>query len=102
LFVALWEHEVKPGSEARFEKLHGPEGDWVRLFRHCRAYKGTRLLRDAGRPWIYVTMDFWESRGEYEQFLKDFQKEYGTLDHAGEELTTQERCAGYFQGIGER
>jgi hypothetical protein len=33
MFVALWEYEVKPGEEERFEKAYGPDGDWVRLFR---------------------------------------------------------------------
>ena len=97
MFVALWEFEVKPGSEEKFEKVYGPEGSWARLFQWSRAYKGTRLLRDAGRPWIYLTMDFWETREEYEKFLKDYRKEYDALDLAGEEFTTQEKCAGYFQ-----
>jgi heme-degrading monooxygenase HmoA len=99
MFVALWEFEVKSGDEERFESAYGNEGDWARLFRHARGYKGTRLVRDAGRPWIYLTMDFWYAREEYEKFLKDFQKEYDALDRSGEELTTLEKCAGYFQGV---
>jgi len=29
MFVILWEFEVKPGSEAGFEKVYGPTGEWV-------------------------------------------------------------------------
>ena len=33
MFVALWEFEVKPGCEDRFETVYGPDGDWASLFR---------------------------------------------------------------------
>jgi hypothetical protein len=33
MFLVLWEYEVKPGSEKRFEKAYGPAGDWAQLFR---------------------------------------------------------------------
>lgn len=99
MFVALWEFEVKPGSEERFETVYGPEGSWAKLFQWSRGYQGTRLLRDVARPRSYLTMDFWETREEYEIFLMERRKEYDALDRAGEEFTTQEKCAGYFQGI---
>ncbi len=28
MFVALWEYEVKPGCEERFENAYGPGGEW--------------------------------------------------------------------------
>ena len=49
MFLALWEYEVKPGSEERFEKVYGPEGDWARLFQKDSHYHQTRLVRDV--PW---------------------------------------------------
>jgi len=68
LFVTLWEYEVKRGSEELFEKAYGPDGDWVRLFRRDKRYRGTGLLRDAGRDRVDVTIDMWESREAYEEF----------------------------------
>src|SRR3979411_2418981 len=65
MFVALWEYEVKPGGEERFENAYGPAGDWVRLFRRDSHYHETRLVRDSFRPSVYLTMDFWESRPAY-------------------------------------
>jgi len=38
-FVALWEYEVKPGCEERFENAYGPHGEGVRLFRNDSRYK---------------------------------------------------------------
>lgn len=35
MFLALWEYEVKPGCEERFEKVYGPEGNWAQLFRRA-------------------------------------------------------------------
>jgi len=32
MFLVLWEFEVKPGSEQRFERVYGPGGDWDSLF----------------------------------------------------------------------
>src|SRR5947209_1148929 len=70
MFVALWEYEVKPGCEKRFEEAYGPGGGWVRLFRSDSNHIETRLLRDPFRRAIYVTVDFWNSRGAYEKFMR--------------------------------
>ena len=96
MFVVLWEFEVKPGNEQRFETVYGADGDWVRLFRSDENYQGTRLLRDASRDGIYVTADFWSSREAYERFRKAAAESYAAID-AGESLTTGERQIGSFQ-----
>jgi hypothetical protein len=46
MFVALWEYEVKPGCEKRFEKAYGPYGGWARLFQSDSRYREMRLVRD--------------------------------------------------------
>jgi heme-degrading monooxygenase HmoA len=97
MFVALWEYEVKPGDEERFEKAYGPDGDWVRLFRSDTHYHEMRLVRDTFRRGVYLTMDFWESRQAYEEFMAAHQAEYKALDSAGEELTSNERRLGWFE-----
>jgi heme-degrading monooxygenase HmoA len=97
MFVALWEFEVKPGGEERFEKAYGPDGDWARLFRNDSNYRETRLLRDPLRPAIYLTLDFWSSRPAYEKFLADHGAEYKTLDDATEGLTSNERRIGWYE-----
>ena len=99
MFVALWEYEVKPGCEKRFEEAYGPGGGWVRLFRSDSNHIETRLLRDPFRRAIYVTVDFWNSRGAYEKFMTTHQDEYTALDGAGEELTNIERRVGWFEAV---
>jgi heme-degrading monooxygenase HmoA len=96
MFVALWEYEVKPGSEERFEKAYGPEGEWVRLFRRDGNYRETRLVRDAERRGIYLTLDFWSSREAYEEFMAEHREEYKEIDEATELLTNSERRVGWY------
>jgi hypothetical protein len=62
MFLALWEYEVKPGFEERFEKVYGPDGDWARLFRSDPHYHQTRLVRDSFRCGVYLTLDFWDTQ----------------------------------------
>jgi heme-degrading monooxygenase HmoA len=100
MFVALWEYEVKPGCEKRFENAYGPAGEWARLFRNDSNYRETRLLRDPFGPAIYLTLDFWNSREAYERFMAAHENEYRALDAAAEELTSKERRIGWYELAG--
>jgi heme-degrading monooxygenase HmoA len=94
MFLVLWEFEVKQGCQERFEKVYGPAGDWATLFRTGPHYQETRLLHDSFRPASYITLDFWNSRHSYEEFLQTHRAEYQALDSASEKLTVHERCIG--------
>ena len=48
MFLVLWEFEVKPGCEERFERVYGPGGDWDSLFRRDASHVRTELFRDTG------------------------------------------------------
>ena len=73
-----------------FEQAYGPEGEWVRLFRRDPGYRGTRLVRDAGRERVYLTIDWWESRYAYDQFLETCTQAYAEIDRKCEGLTIRE------------
>ena len=94
MFLVLWEFEVKPGREERFEKVYGPGGDWDSLFQTDPNHAGTRLFRDATRGGIYLTADYWLSRKTYEEFRNLRRSEYRKLDAASEDLTLSERHIG--------
>jgi heme-degrading monooxygenase HmoA len=83
MFVVLWEFEVKPGSEERFERVYGPGGDWDSLFHRDSHHAGTHLFRDIAKPRIYLTADYWLSRESYEAFLRTAAAEYKSLDTSG-------------------
>ena len=76
MFLALWEYEVKPRCEERFEKVHGAKGDWARGFRSDSHYHQTQLGQDAFRRGVYLTMDFWQSLGAYEEFMARSERKY--------------------------
>jgi heme-degrading monooxygenase HmoA len=97
MFVALWEFEVKPGNEERFQAVYGAEGEWVRLFRGDSQFVETRLLRDAAEPQKFVTLDFWRTRSGYESFKELNHAAYVALDRECEKLTAKERCVGMFE-----
>jgi heme-degrading monooxygenase HmoA len=99
MFVALWEFEVKPGCEEGFKRVYGPDGDWAKLFQSDSNYQETRLLRDATRAEIYLTLDFWRSRQAYERFMESHAAEYKKLDAAGEKMTLGERQIGWFEQV---
>jgi len=99
MFVALWEFEVKPGCEKRFQKVYGPGGDWAKLFRNDANYQETRLLHDPEHPAMYLTLDFWASRHAYKNFMATHAAEYEKLDAAGEELVLRERKIGWYDQV---
>jgi heme-degrading monooxygenase HmoA len=101
MFLALWEFDVKPGCEKRFENVYGPDGDWARLFRRDPAYRRTLLLRDSSRGQTYLTCDFWETRKAYETFRKNHLEAYLALDRECEELAVAERIIGEFEQVSD-
>lgn len=99
MFLILWEFEVKPGGEERFEDAYGPGGAWTLLFGRASDYRETRLLCDPSRERTYLTADFWESREAYESFKLRHHDTYVSLDEACASLTARERCIGFFDQI---
>ncbi len=101
MFLALWEFDVKQGSEERFESVYGPSGEWARMFRRDPAYQRTLLLRDPFRDRTYVTCDFWESQVAYEAFQRKNSDDYLALDKLSEEFTLAERKIGEFEQLAD-
>jgi heme-degrading monooxygenase HmoA len=101
MFVVLWEFDVKPGSEERFESVYGPWGGWAKLFQSDPAYRRTLVLRDPFRPRTYVTCDFWADQTAYQSFRRRQSDAYLALDKTCEELTLAERELGAFEQITE-
>ena len=100
MYVVLWEFRVRPGAEAAFERLYGPAGEWVALFRMAAGFLGTELLRAHDGPARYVTVDRWSSAEAYAAFRREAGARYAALDRAGALLTEAERCLGEFTTAG--
>ncbi len=97
MFVILWTYDVRPGAQAAFEKLYGPSGEWVALFKQAEGYLGTKLLCAAHVSLRYLTIDSWESEAAYKRFRTTSAQAYDIVDRAGEGLTEAETPLGEFR-----
>jgi heme-degrading monooxygenase HmoA len=95
-YASVWEFRVEPGCVEAFERHYGPEGSWAQLFRRAEGYIETLLLKDAGEPLRYVTIDRWRSEQEFRAFRSQFVRAYTALDKKCEALTTHETALGEF------
>jgi len=96
MFAVIWEYEVREGCEVAFEALYGGDGEWIALFREYGGYVGTELLRDAGQPRRFVTIDRWSSADAYTAFLTTAKLRYEQIDARGNALTVAERHIGAY------
>jgi heme-degrading monooxygenase HmoA len=87
---------VEPERAAEFEGLYGPAGAWARLFARSPGYRGTDLLRDRADPFVYVTVDRWESEAAFASFRESHGPAYRELDASCEALTRAEAHIGSF------
>jgi len=92
----MWEFQVRPGMEKRFEKIYGSDGDWARLFIQDESYIGTDLIHSLDGKRTYMTLDFWKSQKAYDDFRKRQLAKYKILDQQCEDLTESEREIGRF------
>ena len=90
MFVILWEFEVKPGSEAVFETVYGPSGQWAHLFQQNPHYRGTKLLRDISDSLHFYTIDYWDFESAHSEFLTQNRSAYEEMDRATQSLTLRE------------
>ena len=98
-YLYIWEYLVPPAKTHTFERLYGPEGNWVQLFRRAPGYLRTDLHRDRSNPQRFVTIDYWESYDAWQAFRRQFAQEFEALDAKCEEFTNRESEIGKFEPI---
>lgn len=96
VFAYIWEYAVKENYRAEFEKIYGPEGDWVKLFRKAEGYIATDLHQDMSNPDRFITVDFWKTKEDRDKFRALFSEEFNTIDDRGENFTEDEKSLGEF------
>ena len=95
-YTYLWEFEVRPEHQVKFEKHYGRDGAWARLFRQSNDYIETILLKDISIPGRYITLDRWRSKAAYLAFRSTFATQYIQLDNKFEQLTFRESPFGQY------
>lgn len=96
-YLIIWEFQVRPGMEQKFEQDYGENGLWARFFRHGAGYVRTELVRDLEQPRRYVTLDFWISRAAYSEFRSEHAAQYKAIDEKCEAMTESEKELGTFE-----
>ncbi|MGC1550501.1 MAG: antibiotic biosynthesis monooxygenase [Rhodanobacter sp.] len=96
MYVIIWRYQVAEQHVASFLRHYDDTGEWDQLFRRDSAYKGTRLLRDAEDGETYISIDYWDSRIAYEQFLQSHADAYAEMDRFCDTLTVEESRIGRF------
>lgn len=96
-YVTVWEFRVRSERRPEFERLYGPQGSWVGLFRQAAGFVGTELLHDRSDPLRYLTIDRWTSPEAYRAFRDEFARPYAALDEACADLTTHETALGEYE-----
>lgn len=99
LFIVAWAFLVKPETRRDFERVYGPSGEWVRLFRSGDGYIKTELHHDPDNSGRYITLDFWRTREQYEAFRQQSRSAYQEIDARCERLTTDEQLLGDFTDV---
>jgi heme-degrading monooxygenase HmoA len=93
----IWAFRVRAASEKEFVAAYGSHGDWARLFAKAPGYHGTQLLKDAPQTQRYLTIDSWDSLTAFDEFKRDFHREYIELDSRFEAFTEIEEPIGVFE-----
>lgn len=99
MYIIIWEYQVKPDKQSEFERTYASNGVWAELFKNAEGYLGTELIQSDKTPETYTTIDRWESKESYENFLLQWQAEYNKLDELCEGLTEHEKRIGDFRQI---
>ena len=99
MIAILWEYSVPLQHVTEFERHYNSAGTWVIFFRKAAAYHGSALLRDDETPGRFMTIDYWDSLEEYQEFSAENEDEYRRIDAMCERLTTSERRIGLFDVV---
>jgi len=97
MYWIVWSFDVKPEQVKAFERVYGPEGEWVELFQRAAGFEGAELRREIDRAGHYLTIDRWLTRADYQRFQDTFRKEYESLDAKCGRMTEAETKVGDFE-----
>ena len=98
-FLAIWEFRVQPGKEKLFEEAYGRRGIWAQFFASGKGFVATELNRDLKDSGRYITLDYWVSKREYDEFRAQHAQRYSAIDAECEAWTAEEKLIGSFERL---
>ncbi len=97
----FYRYRVHASQARAFEHAYGPAGPWAKLFARHPGYKRTRLFRHKDEAGIYVTVDVWESKADWDAFRRLHADDYRKLDKQLTLLKLEEHLLGFYEGLRE-
>lgn len=94
----FYRYRVHPTQVRAFEHAYGPAGPWAKLFELQPGYIRTRLFRHKNDPGIYVTVDVWDSKADWDAFRRAYAEDYRRLDRQLALLKLEEHLLGFYEG----
>lgn len=101
MIEVFYRYRVHPAQARAFEHAYGPSGPWAALFASEPGYVRTRLFRHKEDPNVYVTVDVWKSKADWEAFCAHRNVDRDALDRKLKMLRLEEALLGYYEGDGE-
>jgi heme-degrading monooxygenase HmoA len=98
MIEVVYRYRVHPAQMRAFEHAYGGNGPWAALFSKHPGYRRTRLFRHKTEAGVYVCLDVWESKGDWDRFRAKYAKEYAQLDRELHLLYVEELLLGYYEG----
>jgi heme-degrading monooxygenase HmoA len=97
----MFRYRVHPAQSRAFEHAYGPQGPWATLFSRHRGFLRTRLFRHRYEAGVYVSVDVWESKADWDAFRTVSAQAYADLDRDLRLLYVEELLLGYYEGQDE-
>ncbi len=97
----FYRYRVHPAQVRAFEHAYGSTGPWAKLFARHPGFKRTRLFRHKEQADVYVTVDVWETKADFDAFRRLYGDEYRRLDKQLAMLKLEEHLLGYYEGMQE-
>ncbi len=97
----FYRYRVHPSQARAFEHAYGSTGPWVTLFGRYPGFARTRLFRHKKESGVYVCVDVWDSKADYDAFRSEAAEEYARLGRELRMLYLEEHLLGYYEGEDE-
>jgi heme-degrading monooxygenase HmoA len=98
MIEVLYRYRVHPAQVRAFEHAYGQTGPWVALFSRHPGYRRTRLFRHKSETGVYICMDVWDSKADWDGFRTQHAQAYAQLDRDLHLLYVEELLLGYYEG----
>ena len=99
MYTYIWEYIVIEDQLSNFKNSYGSNGAWELLFKLGNGYIKTELHHDLSNQKRLVTIDYWRTKTEYDEFRAKYKLKYEMLDKECENLTEKEKFIGDFDLI---